>query len=213
MGESRYAGTAASTGQCIRSDEVINHLAPVPTRCTSFPLVVHIARAMPLKRSEGGKKKRVKPVIPPSSGNQSTIFQSLAESTSFSFLCHAISLWDSLVVVLLYRGTADRATGRRKNTILVTPRRIISSSASPSTWRTGARRIMQSRLACRLPSVLAPRNAFTRSPPSIISRIGYRCHAPLERSAESRLVSCWKDGDHHACIIFVHITIILACNR
>lgn len=59
---------------------VINHLAPVSTRCTSFPLVVRIARATPLKGSEGRKEKKKGkisfPSFPPCSGNQSTIFQS-----------------------------------------------------------------------------------------------------------------------------------------
>lgn len=163
---------------------VINHLAPVSTRCTSFPLaVLRIARARrPLKGSEKRRGKK-DPRRKPCDGNRSTIFQSPAESATraLPLSCHATRSppRDSLVLALLYRGRADHATGR-KNAILVAPRGVVSSSASPS-----ARRIMQSRLARRSPSVLAaPRNALARLPPSIIGRIGYRRHAPpVERSA------------------------------
>lgn len=43
---------------------VINHLAPVSTRCTSFPLVVRIARATPLKGNEDRKEKEKERSLP-----------------------------------------------------------------------------------------------------------------------------------------------------
>lgn len=174
---------------------VINHLAPVSTRCTSFPSVVCIARVTPLKGSEKKEKKTRRKSLPIARGDETgpTIFQSPAESatrvlpflraTRPDLLCGI-----PLSSLALYRGTVDRAIGR-KNAILVAPHGVISSSASSSTRRIGARRIMQSRLARRSPSVLAPRYAVARLFPSIISRIGYRRHAPPERSAEPRLAS------------------------
>lgn len=41
-----------------RRRRVINHLAPVSTGCTSFPLAVCIARATPLKGSEERKERK-----------------------------------------------------------------------------------------------------------------------------------------------------------
>lgn len=211
MGETRHAGLCSCIDWSLHPQRrgVINHLAPVSTRCTSFPLVVRIARARDaVKRGARGEKRGAKRSRSRSrrGGDQ---FFSLSLSLSFStesatrvlpsLPCHATrsplrdSRDSSCPRSLLYR-----AIGRRKNAILVAPRGIISAFAAPSTRRTGARRIMQSRLARRSsPSVLAPQNALAPSPPSII---GYRRHvsrrSALRNRESSRVVGLARDRDH-----------------